>query len=247
MILYIIRHADPDYQNDTITELGHKQAKALSENMKKRGVDRIFSSPQGRALATMKYTADAFNLDYEVKDWAREVWPEMFIQKKTKWGEGMGAFDYPGEFYFGRDFTDDLTKWSDDSLFDGSQAKKRFEFVQQQSDIFFEELGYKRDVTAKSSNMYKCIRPNNEKIAMFCHAGFGSTWLSQLLNIPTPLVWTGMFMFPSSVTTILFEQRSDEWAVPRMIELSDVSHLRDNNIEISRKGLYDISKQSMKY
>jgi len=247
MILYIIRHADPDYQNDTITELGHKQAKALSEKMKIRGVNRVFSSPQGRALATMKYTTDSLGLEYEIKEWAREVWPEMFIQKKTKWGDNMASFDYPGEFYFGSDFSDDLTKWSDDKLFDGTDAKERYQFIQEQSDQFFEELGYKREKNAKSSNMYKCIKPNNEKIAMFCHAGFGSTWLSQLLNIPTPLVWSGMFMFPSSVTTILFEQRSDEWAVPRMIELSDVSHLRDNDIEISRVGLYDKSGQKMKY
>ena len=33
MRLYIIRHADPDYKNDTITVFGHKDAQALAKRL----------------------------------------------------------------------------------------------------------------------------------------------------------------------------------------------------------------------
>ena len=35
MRILIIRHGDPDYANDTLTEKGHKEAKLLAEKLKK--------------------------------------------------------------------------------------------------------------------------------------------------------------------------------------------------------------------
>ena len=49
MRLYIIRHADPDYENDTITPAGHLEAQALSVRLKGEGINKIFCSPAGRA------------------------------------------------------------------------------------------------------------------------------------------------------------------------------------------------------
>ena len=52
MILYIIRHADADYKNDTITPAGRLKAEALARRMKSYGLDRIYCSPLGRAQGT---------------------------------------------------------------------------------------------------------------------------------------------------------------------------------------------------
>ena len=35
MRILIIRHGDPDYANDTLTEKGHREAKLLAEKLKK--------------------------------------------------------------------------------------------------------------------------------------------------------------------------------------------------------------------
>ncbi|MCA1595762.1 MAG: histidine phosphatase family protein, partial [Chloroflexi bacterium] len=58
MRLYIIRHADPDYPNNTITEDGHKEARALADRLAAEKLDRIYCSPMGRAIDTARYTAD---------------------------------------------------------------------------------------------------------------------------------------------------------------------------------------------
>ena len=44
------------------------------------------------------------------------------------------------------------------------------------------------------------------KIAIFCHNGTGLTLLSHLLSIPPPIVYASMWLAPSSVTTILFDE-----------------------------------------
>ena len=57
MRIYIIRHADPDYENDTITPRGHLEAKALAERMLQENIDSI-CSPLQRARHTMNYTGN---------------------------------------------------------------------------------------------------------------------------------------------------------------------------------------------
>ena len=95
MRLYIIRHADPDYANNTITPQGHLEAKALAKRMQKEGIDRIYSSPLGRALDTMKYTAQILNIEPHIEPWTKEhsdIWIELENNKK------VFAFNLHGEY-----------------------------------------------------------------------------------------------------------------------------------------------------
>ena len=41
MRLLIIRHGDPDYANDTLTEKGHREAQLLAEKLKNEKIDFI--------------------------------------------------------------------------------------------------------------------------------------------------------------------------------------------------------------
>ena len=61
MILYYIRHGDPNYEEDTITELGHYQAEETSKFLAKQNIDLIFSSPLKRARDTAKYLVEKIN------------------------------------------------------------------------------------------------------------------------------------------------------------------------------------------
>ena len=76
MLLYIVRHGQPIYGPDTLTELGRKQAEALADRFAVHGLDRIFSSPMGRARETAQPTADRLGLPVKIEYWTREIWPE---------------------------------------------------------------------------------------------------------------------------------------------------------------------------
>ena len=43
MLLYIIRHGDPNYEKDCLTERGKLQAEAVGKRMFNAKIDRIFS------------------------------------------------------------------------------------------------------------------------------------------------------------------------------------------------------------
>ncbi len=58
MLFFYIRHGDPIYEPDSLTVLGQKQADALAKRLSIYGIDRIYSSPSGRAVQTAKSTCD---------------------------------------------------------------------------------------------------------------------------------------------------------------------------------------------
>ena len=69
MLLYVVRHGDPDYEHDSLTPLGQRQAEAVARRLAVNGLDRIYSSPLGRAVATAKPTSEILRLPIEIEDW----------------------------------------------------------------------------------------------------------------------------------------------------------------------------------
>lgn len=229
MRLYIIRHAEPDYPNNTITEQGHREAKALADRMAGERLDRIYSSPLGRAMDTMRCTSEHFPCVPAIEDWTREL--SIPAVDMDQWGK-MAIWNLPGEIIRGRETFPTHDDWLDIESYGGPGVRSLFEELKAGSDAFLARHGYER-----VGGRYRCVQPNRERIAVFCHGGFGLAWLAHLLEIPLPLVWSGFFLAPSSVTTVLMEQRSDEWAVPRCFGLSDVSHLHIAGLPVSTSGV----------
>ena len=52
MRLLFIRHGDPDYVHDTLTEKGHREAALLAKRAKELELGECYASPLGRAQAT---------------------------------------------------------------------------------------------------------------------------------------------------------------------------------------------------
>jgi probable phosphoglycerate mutase len=226
MKILIIRHAEPDYPNHTITAAGHAEAQALAAKLARERIDRIYCSPVNRALHTMRYTAERLGLEPVIEPWTRELsWHAFDAQ-----GEKMAAWNIPGEQARASLPTAGRGTWEEQTPYRDFAAQ--YEQLQADSDAFLRRHGYER-----VGGRYRILRPNRETIAVFCHLGFGLTWLSHLLELPFPLMWCGFWLPPSSVTTVLFEERSPEWAVPRCLGLGDVSHLHMAGLSVSTAGL----------
>lgn len=107
MRILIVRHADPEYHGDTLTSHGHAEAEALSEHLcapREEGagrLDRIFTSPMGRARDTAKYTEERSGLHASVLDWTREITDLPVLAGTGRAGEGgLALWDIPGEVRF---------------------------------------------------------------------------------------------------------------------------------------------------
>ena len=224
MILYIVRHGEPIYGPDILTELGHKQAQALVKRFERSGLDRIFSSPMGRARQTAQPTADALGLPVKIEPWMREIWPELAPVME----DGRRAFviDQPADIFRTPENRDHYNDWYDMPALSKVEGKQVMARVVRHSDDLLRRLGYRRVV----DGIYEEERPNDEHVAVFCHAGFGMTWLTHLLGIPPHLLWASFTMTHTGVTVLQFAKNPSGQVTPRCLCLSDMSHLLDSGL-----------------
>ena len=72
MTIYIIRHAEPDYARDSLTEKGWREAALLSHRLARIPDASYYVSPLGRARDTASLTLKAVGKTAEVLPWLRE-------------------------------------------------------------------------------------------------------------------------------------------------------------------------------
>ena len=231
MRLYLIRHADPDYENDTITPAGHLEAAALAKRMKAIGLDRLYSSPLGRAKATAKYTADALGMTSVIEEWSCEV-AGCYYPDATAPDGRVAVWDTPGEIIRAKKPWPTEETWATIDPESAGPVREKFDALRKCSDAFLATLGYERE-----GGRFHLRAPSRQRVALFCHNGTISFLLSQLLEIPLSLVWSGFWHAPTAVTTILFEERSKEWAIPRALSVADTSHLYASGLGIRPRGI----------
>lgn len=219
MRLYIIRHADPDYANDTLTAHGHAEARALADRLRDVKIDHLYTSPLGRARATADYTAKLKGQHPEVLEWTAEPGHWIIEQPHDK-GPHVCVWDVHGHRVRTCEPLPSHHDWHSVHPFDNPLFREEYDDICQRSDELLAGHGYVRD-----KGVYRIERENRESLAVFCHGGFGLIWLSHLLAIPLPSMFVGFFLPPTSVTTILFDERENGVAVPRCIGLGDLSHL----------------------
>jgi len=242
MRLYVIRHADPDYPNNTITPHGHKEAAALAEYLLTLKLTHLFASPMGRAQDTARYTAVATGLPVVTAPWTAEL-TEMRMAvapdgRVYEPGVPVMAWDVHGEHVRGRPKPPTRDDWHELTHLADPAFREGVARVARDSDEFLARFGFARD-----GGRYRITRPHGPadgalpRVAVFCHGGFGLTWLAHLLEIPVSLMWAGFWMPPSSVTTVLLDERSGDWAVPRCLQLGATPHLYKAGLPVQPRGI----------
>lgn len=222
MLLFILRHGDPIYNPDSLTEKGKLQAEALAKRLALYGIDKIYSSPMIRAQQTARPTEILVNKKAEIKDWASE---EALY---SKWSIPVGdrrtwIFHSSKKYHFRDPEISALgLKWYEHPIFSEIDGKGEYERILNASDEFFLSHGYRHD---RENCRYIAERPNDERIAMFCHQGFGLSWLGTMLDIPMPTIWTGFDFSHTGMTVVEFRNNETGIVLPKVLTLSNDSHL----------------------
>ena len=226
MRISFIRHADPYYPDNSLTPTGHREAQALARHLAGRGITEIYASPRGRAVLTANYTAQEIHLPVRIEPWANEL-DGLYSEAHQH-----VLWDIDGAVLRAPQVLTSLNDWQSVSPFNHPRLAEHLRRIRAGSDDFLARQGFQND-----GGVYRAARPNREHIAFFAHLGFGLAWLATLLAIPLPLMWAGFYMHPSSVTTILFDERAPGIAVPRVLCLGDLSHLHKAGLPPSNAGI----------
>lgn len=222
MIFYYVRHGDPVYAPDSLTPLGERQAEAVAKRLALYGVDKIYSSTSNRAIMTAKPTCELLKKEPELLDFANEghAWRELTIPKEDGNGRTWLFFNQKVKQLFNSKEIRDLgDRWYDHPMF--TEYEKGINWIYDEADAFFASLGYEHD---RYTGKYKVTKPNNQRVALFAHQGFGLALLSCMLDIPYPMFCTHFNMCHTGVTVIEFHEK-DGYSIPQMLTLSSDSHL----------------------
>ncbi len=218
MRLLIVRHGDPDYSIDSLTEKGWKEAEYLSERLSKLDVKDFYVSPLGRAKDTASFTLKKMNRTAVECDWLREFdvlidRPDVTDRQKRLWDWLPQDWTQDERFY-------QYDHWYENERLQQSDAKGYYDYVTGKFDKLLAEHGYVRE-----GHYYRVEKPNEDTLVFFCHFGLECVLLAHLIGASPMVLWHGFCAAPSSVTTVNTEERREGIASFRISAFGDISHL----------------------
>ncbi len=225
MRLLLIRHGDPDYERDALTEKGKREASLLSERAADWKVDDVYVSPLGRARETAEFCLKKWKKRAEVLDWAQE----FLLPEKDEKGWDRIPWDF---------LPADWTK--DDENFRGQDwlrlipaAREKYAALCASLDGLLARYGYER-----TGRYYRAVHPSKKTAVLFCHFGVSMMMLSHLLNIPAEPLLHGLYLAPTSVTVLNTEERRGDEAYFRAERVGDCFHLLAGGEPVSASGYF---------
>ncbi|MBP5250208.1 MAG: histidine phosphatase family protein [Lachnospiraceae bacterium] len=255
MILVFVRHGEPDYEHDSLTEKGRREAELLGKRIATWNVKDFYVSPLGRAKDTAAPALRLTGKTAEELPWAKEFW---YCSPDPVTHTDHLSWDYVPSLWTSQEKNFTLDDWVDAvPMKENPEIRIRRDEVCNELDKLLLRYGYRRDgliyrtVGRKQKNVIHTIAPGDTKNAMtedmvtqgpvvviFCHLGAACLMMSHLLNIPFITMPQGLFLPPASVNILQTEERWEDEASFRAQAIGDCKHLLEAGEPISSAGSY---------
>lgn len=233
MRILMIRHGDPDYEHDSLTATGKREAALLAEAAGGLRLGDCFVSPLGRARETAGYTLRKLNRSARTLEWLQEFPAKLDINHSdelrraypdTKLEDGRYkeriVWDMLPSYYLSHPEYMDRDGWRNSEVARYSDIVQVYDYVTGSLDKLLAGYGYVR-----RGMLYSAEKPCTDTITFFCHFGLICVLLSHLINVSPFSLWHGLALAPTSVTEVVTEEREQGIAMFRGLRLGDVHHL----------------------
>ncbi|MBQ8087852.1 MAG: histidine phosphatase family protein [Clostridia bacterium] len=230
MKILIIRHGEPDYSIDSLTEKGWREAELLAKRMEKIPAEAYYVSPLGRAKDTAAPTLRRVGREAQVLPWLAEFRGRFISPTK---GEDRIPWNLSPQYWTRQPDLYDREAWRDHALYRAGNVNEIYDETIEGLDALLRQYGYER-----CGALYRCKENTDRTIVLFCHFGIGMVMLSHLLGISPVVMWQCFFMPASSVTTLVTEERIQGEVFFKAMQVGDTSHLYAGNESVSNAGLY---------
>ena len=223
MLLYFLRHGDPIYEPDQLTEKGKTQAEALSRRLLLSQIDEIYASSSVRACQTAQPLADKLHKEICKMDWCHENLAHRDFSITDE--DGQRRWFFESESFLRRMGQNDVAQmgfeWYRHPLFADTKCGEGYLRIARHTDEFLASLGYLHDT---KNHCYTAAEPNEKRIALFAHGGFGRAFLAHIMDIPLPY-FVRFMNNHSGMTVIRFSAFEDGITFPKLLMFSGDGHL----------------------
>ncbi|MCM1188920.1 MAG: histidine phosphatase family protein [bacterium] len=218
MRLIIVRHGDPDYAVDSLTEKGWREAGLLAERLAGLEVKEFYVSPLGRARDTASLTLKKVGRSAVECDWLREF-PSQINRPDAPDRKSI-AWDWLPEDWTADARYFDRKEWCETPIMKEGGADRMYRYVTESFDALLAEHGYVRE-----GELYRAEKANRDTLVFFCHFGVECVLLAHLMNVSPMTLWHGTCAAPTAVTVVYTEERRKGKASFRVNSFGDLSHL----------------------
>ena len=196
MEITLIRHGQPEWVRDglnvvdpPLTELGHRQARAMAEQLAGEHFDEVLVSPLLRARQTAAPLFELLDLPETVESWLEEI-------RDPGW-HGTPAEKAEQAYREMRERPVDR-RW--DGLDDGESIREFTDRIHAGATTFLADRGVVRQ--GIELPVWSIAEPGR-RIALVAHAGTNSVTMGHLLGLhPTPWEWDRFVMGHASISRI---------------------------------------------
>ncbi len=230
MRILLIRHGEPDYEIDSLTEKGKREAELLSRRMERYDIRNFYVSPLGRARDTAAYTLERMHREAEVLPWLKEFsgkYPDPETGKlRLAWDNKPRIWTaFPGVW--------DYHTFLDNPLFDRGDFRQVWQETEEGVRALMARYGFRKD-----GPVWICDHNTPDTIALFCHFGISMAVISVLTEISPIILWQRTLCLPTSVTEVVTEERVRGEVAFRVTKTGDTSHLEYAGEPRSSAGLF---------
>lgn len=230
MKLLIIRHAEPNYAIDSLTEKGWREAELLSRRLTPLKIDEFYCSPLGRTKDTAKPTMEKRNCTPHILPWLKEF--AGTIQSPYT-GVKRIPWDLPPTLWANEQAFYRNDCWTEPDIMQTGNVQEVYEQTVQGICALLKQHGCIRE-----GMLYRCDQKNDVTIALFCHCAMGLTIIAYLTGISPFILWHNFFLPTSSVSTLVTETDNNGNTHFRCVQIGDTSHLYIAGENMSLSGLY---------
>ena len=219
MRIVFVRHGEPDYRKDCLTETGKKQAVLCAERLREEGISEIFASPLGRAAETAAAASRVLGLPVQTLDFMRELsWGSRDGSPVFSEGHPWNIADEMARL--GIDLN--TSGWQNHPFFRNNIVCDSVREVEKGIDEWLLHLGYRRN-----GLYYRCERKNNEQktVALFSHGGSSCAAMGRMLNLSFPYSCALLHLEFTGITILRLSREPGSVSLPCMELANDGRHI----------------------
>lgn len=263
MRLIFVRHGDPDYAIDNLTEKGKREVKLLTKRICRwKNITEFYSSPLGRAIATGAPALKKMKREATICPWLQEFYYKteypQNIKDKTLAGQQTMCWDLFPDYFTSDPAFFDKKLWCESDFTKKGNIKEKYQMVCDGIDSILQKYGYSRNESGyynvanpkKNPNWdpnnkiekYQLVsnKKDDEEVTLvfFCHLGVMFTIIAHLVGLSPMQLWQGFYVAPTSITILNTEERKKGEAWFRVERLGDTNHLTNGKEPISSSGYF---------
>ena len=223
MRIIFVRHGEPNYELDCLTETGKLQAKAVAQRLKEEGIEEIYASPFGRAMETATAVSEVLGLPINVLDFMHEV----------TWGSTDGSTLYSDGHPWNS--VDEMARqninlndpdWRESPYFKSNAVVENVDVIEKEIDEWLAGFGYVRE-----GFYYRHDVQENEHrtIALFSHGGSSAAAMGHILNLPFPYMCALFHMEFTGINIIRLDRNSGKCTLPCLELANDGKHIKEGH------------------